>query len=262
MDMSSFLQKYIPHALWKTLTHAYMNIKLMGSTYTCPLCGRSYRKFYAAGFDFPVLRELDVVGGGFRENVRCPGCNSGDRERLFFLYMRDVLKVETAKLTILQVAPEESVQKVLKSLKNISHESVDLDSPRADKKMDVQNLLYASETFDIVICNHVLEHIIDDLRAMRELHRVLKKGGTAILQVPISHTLTETFEDSSVQTASDRERVFGQSDHVRIYAQDYEERLRTCGFSVQAIPYAHVVGEELTRKYALNPRENLYVCTK
>lgn len=234
----------------------------MGSTCTCPICSRSYREFYSAGFDFPVLTELDVVGGGLREGVRCPGCNSGDRERLFFLYLQNELKVGTKNVRILHVAPEASVQQFLKSCKNITHESVDLNSPRADKKMDVQSLAYDSGTFDIVICNHVLEHIIDDVRAMRELHRVLKDGGTAILQVPISLKLTETLEDPEVVSESDRERVFGQSDHVRIYAQDYKDRLVNSGFSVKVIPYAHELGEELTKKYALNPREDLYVCTK
>lgn len=234
----------------------------MGTKYHCPICNRSYREFYSAGFDFPVLTELDVVGGGFREGVRCPGCNSGDRERLFFLYLQNELKVGTKNLRILHVAPEVAVQKFLKSCKNITHESVDLDSPRADKKMDVQSLTYDSDTFDIVICNHVLEHIIDDGRAMRELHRVLKKGGTAILQVPISLKLTETFEDPSVQSEHDRERVFGQSDHVRIYAGDYKDRLEKSGFSVLVIPYAQLLGDACTKKYALNPKENLYICTK
>ncbi len=262
MSTGKVLKKILPEKIFKRLLGVYTQVKLHGDTYHCPICKRSYSAFYSAGFDFPVLKELDVVGGGFRKNVRCPGCNSGDRERLFFLYLKNVLKVDTERLSILHVAPEESVQLYLKSLTNISHESIDLGSERADKKMDIQSLQYPSDTFDVVICNHVLEHIIDDGLAMREMYRVLRKGGTAILQVPISLKLAETFEDPAVVSHEDRERVFGQSDHVRIYARDYKERLEKSGFSVQVVPYAKVLGNELSTKYALNAREDLYICRK
>lgn len=262
MKLGKVLQKYIPAKVFRKISSVYVRMKFSGASYACPLCGGSYKDFFPAGFDFPVLKELDIVGGGYREHVRCPGCNSSDRDRLFFLYLRDVLNVEIQKLHILHVAPEEKIQRYLKSLKNIEHESIDIGSKIADKKMDIQHIDYPDATFDVVLCNHVLEHIVDDQKAIRELYRVLKVGGIAILQVPISMKLEKTYEDFTIVSPKDRETFFGQDDHVRVYARDYKDRLIAGGFSVKVVPYAHEIGEDLAQKYSLNLREALYVCTK
>lgn len=135
-------------------------------------------------------------------------------------------------MRLLHIAPERNLQKALEK-KNIEYFSADLDSPLAKIKMDIQNIKFPANYFDAIICNHVLEHIIDNKKAMRELYRVLKPRGWAILQVPYLPIMKTTFEDSAIVTPKERENIFGQSDHVRIYGNDYPERLRSVGFQVK-----------------------------
>ena len=262
MKLGNIAASLLPKSAYRKLSRVYMRVRLFGNTYQCPICGRSSSKFYSAGFTFPVLKEQEIVGGGFRENIRCPNCGSADRERLVYLYLKNKAHVDTARFAVLHVAPEVSLQRYLKGLSNITHESIDIGSPHADKHMDLRALEYADGLFDIVICNHVLEHIQDDHVAMGEILRVLKPNGFAILQVPISLKLKQTFEDPSVIKPEDRERVFGQNDHIRIYARDYKDRLVAAGFSVEVLDYQAQLGEALARKYALDPKERLYIAHK
>jgi ubiquinone/menaquinone biosynthesis C-methylase UbiE len=113
---------------------------------------------------------------------------------------------------------------------------------------------------DVVICCHVLEHVPDDLRGMREIFRVLKPGGWAILQVPIALGQSETFEDWSITSSSQRERMFGQSDHVRLYGRDYRNRLEAAGFRVQLERYASQLGSDAIARYGILADEDIYIC--
>jgi len=135
-------------------------------------------------------------------------------------------------------------------------------SPLADVKADICNLPFENNTFDWIFCNHVLEHIPDDAQAIRELYRVMKPGGTGIFQVPQDMSREKTFEDNSITEARERARIFGQYDHVRVYAKDYFDKLRFYGFEVNAIDYGVVIGKERIEKYRLSEGERLPVCYK
>jgi ubiquinone/menaquinone biosynthesis C-methylase UbiE len=160
------------------------------------------------------------------------------------------------------MAPEANLQKVLMAQPNIEYLSADLSSPVAAVQMDITDIEYEDDSFHVVICNHVLEHVPDDRKAMAELYRVLKPEGWAILQVPISLSLNQTYEDPMVISPEEREKVFGQSDHVRIYAKDYKDRLEQAGFRVKVYSFAKEFGESATHKYGLSKDENIYICSK
>ena len=163
---------------------------------------------------------------------------------------------------MLHVAPEMQLHRVIRSHPNIDYVTADLNSPFAMVKMDITNIEYEDNVFDVIICNHVLEHIPDDRKAMAELYRVLKPGGWAILQVPISLSLDRTLEDSTITTPEEREKIFGQEDHVRIYAKDYKDRLVLVGFRVKVDRFEGKGSDSDIRKYGLLRDENIYVCSK
>jgi len=249
--------------LKRSLTRIYLRVKFFGFRYRCPFCIGGFREFHSAGFPFPILKEVDVIAAGYREHVRCPMCNSSNRERSIFLFLQSQGFFSGDKeLRVLHIAPERALQKFMKRLPKMTHTSIDLASPSADMAMDINQLVFPNETFDLVICNNVLEHIPDDVHAMREIFRVLKGGGWALLMVPIATKLQKTFEDDSVTTESERERVFGQSDHVRIYAMDFEDRVREAGFDVERMLPERFLNKEQISEYAIDSREAIYWATK
>ncbi len=174
---------------------------------------------------------------GYRLNARCPVCRSRDRARLLYLYLTKKTNIFTEQVKLLHVAPEVALSAIFKKTANVDYLTADLNSEVVMVKMDITGINYPDNSFDVVICNHVLEHIVDDRKAMNEIYRVLKPGGWGILQVPMSFTLENTYEDFSVTTPSEREEVFGQSDHVRIYAIDYLDRLKEAEFQVNAFKW-------------------------
>lgn len=216
------------------------------SRYICPCCNGQFRKL----LPFGRIR---------RENAKCPKCGSLERHRLEWLYLKEQTKFFCDKLMVLHFAPEQVFQKSFKLLSNLCYISADLNSPHAMLKMDITDIYFRDNVFDVILCNHVLEHVPDDKRAMRELYRVLKPGGWAILQVPIG--VEKTIEYPSVVSAEERERLFGQADHVRRYGLDYKDRLEEAGFKVRVDDYAKRLGGELCQKYALELID-IYYCIK
>jgi SAM-dependent methyltransferase len=197
----------------------------------CPFCESSFSVFLPTGLNFPVLEERKIVGGG-RRNARCPVCDSSDRERLVYFYLLRKTDIFENHHKLLHVAPEERIRNILSSRRNLDYLTGDLYSTNVQIKMDITDIQFPDNSFDAIICNHVLEHVVDDRKAMAELYRVLKPGRWAILQVPMSQSLDKTYEDFSITTAKGREEAFGQDDHVRIYATDYTTRLAQAGFEV------------------------------
>ncbi|WP_052248336.1 class I SAM-dependent methyltransferase [Chryseobacterium taiwanense] len=247
------------------ITRIKNKIKLQahsGNNYYCPFCGYTSRDLEVVGHDLPVLREKEVVGGG-RRAAGCYQCHSRDRERLLYAFIIEELKLPKNKnRSILHIAPEPKLSNVL--LKQDFNEYIcgDLFTPGYTYPAHVQNmnvlhLPFEDNHFDLVICNHVLEHIPEDIKAMQELQRVLKPGGKAILQVPISKNTRETVEDFTIADPKKREELFGQFDHVRIYGQDYVQRLESAGFIVHRIN----ISETYTRM-GVNPLEDLFYCEK
>jgi SAM-dependent methyltransferase len=237
-------------------------IQYLGSKYHCPFCQRTSGKLKPYGFDFQVLYDKHVVGGG-RRNSGCPHCYSSDRERLIYLYLRHHTSLwdSASGKTLLHVAPEKHLSEVLLRLKHVNYVCGDklepgYTYPSHVKHMDILAIDYPDASFDFVICNHVLEHINDDHKAMSELFRVLKPGGQAILQVPFSLDLGQTDEDFSVTDPKAREMRFGQFDHVRLYGADYISRLTNAGFRVEKVGIAR---NPEYQKYGLNPDEDIFV---
>jgi predicted SAM-dependent methyltransferase len=200
--------------------------------YQCPMCHAHLKAFLPGGEHHAVLTEKSIVGGGWRSNVSCPNCGSFDRERLTYLYLKNRPHLLSRSTKLLHVAPEPNLSFWLCSKVELDYVSADLSRDDVDLNFDLTKIPFPNSTFDAIICNHVLEHIPNDRTAMAELFRVLKPDGWAILQVPISLYLTATYEDFSITDPMDRERAFGQNDHVRIYAMDYVDRLKQAGFAV------------------------------
>jgi SAM-dependent methyltransferase len=227
-----------------------------GDSCVCPLCGYRGDDWDWAGYDHPVLRDKRVVGGGRRRSA-CYGCGSSDRERLIYIYLRDRLRLfADCTKHVLHIAPEQRLSPKLQEAGFARYVRGDLagDGHRI-QPMDVTALPFPNDAFDVVICNHVLEHVPDDRLAMRELLRVLRPGGIALLQVPISTISATTDEEPELRDPAERERRFGQFDHVRIYGQDYPARLTATGFSVTRCRLAPQYPE-----YGLHPDEELFVC--
>ena len=191
-------------------------------------------------------------------NVRCPSCGSMERHRLLWLYLQQRTDVQTRRYRVLHMAPEASIQRILRRLPNIEYISADLDSWRADVHCDIQDLPFPDESFDIVICNHVLEHIPDDRGAMSELVRVMAPGAWAVLMCPIARQRAMTFEDPEVRTPADALRAYGQEDHVRLYGSDYRSRLEDAGLVVSVDRFLDDIAPEVIERYALRRTHDLF----
>lgn len=217
-----------------------------GNAVHCPCCGGTYSRF------------LDV--GKPSRAAACPGCDSRERQRLLYLYLRDRTNLFSAKLRVLHVAPEDCLQPTISRLRNVDYVSADMSSSAAMVRMDITDIQFPDDSFDVILCSHVLEHVGDDLKAMRELRRILKPGGWAILQVPVDPARPRTFEDPGITDPAERERLFGQWDHVRMYGLDYPQRLADAGFEVEVVPYPIELGPEAIRSCGLDGRESIYFC--
>jgi SAM-dependent methyltransferase len=220
------------------------------------------------GFDLEVIKQKNIIGSGRRDNNICPYCQSTDRDRLVYLYLSQETQVFNKKIKILHISPEPAIYNNLKKHSNILYVTgtkyfEGIYYHKYIKSIDLLNLPYVDGEFDMVICNHVLEHIDDDAKAISEIYRVITDGGSAILQVPISNQLDTTYEDSSVTSEKDREKHFGQFDHVRIYGRDYPKRLENAGFKVQKYtPFSDEYLEKVLNQFALNKEEKLFVAHK
>ena len=223
---------------------------LRGNTYTDPIDGKSYRRFLPYGY------------AKVRENVLAPGTLSLERHRLFWLYLKNETTFFSDPLRVLHFAPEQAFVQKFKKQKNLTYTTTDLNSPIADVKADICDLPFKDNSFDFIICNHVLEHIPDDTKAMQELYRVLAPSGTAIMQVPYDAKRDITFEDNTITDQRERTRIFGQYDHLRVYGMDYFKKLSSIGFEVNALDYTSSMTSDDIERYRLCKGELLPVCKK
>ena len=212
---------------------------LKGKTYTDPIDGKNFRKFLPYGYENP------------RENVLSPSTLSLERHRLLWLYLKNETDFFTKPIKLLHFAPEQAFYQRFKRLDHITYTTTDLNSPLADVKADICHLPFDEDTFDVILCNHVLEHIPDDTKAMQELYRVMKPGGWGIFQIPQDLKREQTFEDNTITDRKERARIFGQYDHVRIYGRDYFDKLRSVGFKVEEVDYTNTLPKEDVEKYRL-----------
>lgn len=225
-------------------------LSLRGNKYTDPIDGRSFSKFLPYGYEQQ------------RKNVLSPSTLSLERHRLLWLYLKDHTTFFTAPHKVLHFAPEQAFYSRFKKLKHLDYTTTDLNSPLADVKADICDLPFEDNSFDFILCNHVLEHIPNDQKALEELYRVLQPGGTAILQIPQDLNREKTFEDDSITDPKERAKIFGQYDHVRLYGKDFFEKLRSIGFKVEEVDLTSQMDPELVDKYRLAKREIIPVARK
>jgi SAM-dependent methyltransferase len=226
-----------------------------GSVHHCPVCGTSLRCF----LPFGERRVTGDAPADVRPGALCPVCGALERHRLIWLYFTahtDLLAGTGRRM--LHFAPEPSLEPKLRAARGLEYVTADLEPGRAMVAMDICHIKYPDAHFDVVYCSHVLEHVPDDRRAMWELRRVLKPGGWAVLQVPI--TAPVTFEDPTITTPEERERVFGQHDHVRRYGPDYADRLERAGFRLTRIPVPELFDAADVVRFGLDPAEEIFLC--
>ncbi|MBR9846403.1 MAG: class I SAM-dependent methyltransferase [Algicola sp.] len=223
---------------------------LKGNKFTDPIDGKSFRSFLPYGY------------GNQRNNVLSPSTLSLERHRLLWLYLKNETDFFSAEKKVLHFAPEQCFLKRFRNLKHIDYTTTDLESPIADVKADICNLPFENNSYDVILCNHVLEHIPDDTKAMQELFRVLKPGGYGVFQIPQDLSRAETFEDNTITDKKERAKVFGQYDHVRVYGLDYFDKLRSVGFNVEEVDYTSKLSEEDVKKYCLAKGEIIPVMYK
>jgi SAM-dependent methyltransferase len=217
-----------------------------GSQVECPICGGRFRKFLPYGYN------------QVRKNVLCPKCLSLERHRLLWLYLKNKTGFFTDPLKVLHVAPEQCFHKIFKKMTNLHYVTADLESPLADIKLDIQHMPFTDQEFDVVICNHVLEHVPDDRKALREIFRVLKINGYALMQVPTNYSMKRTHEDPSITDPAEREKHFRQKDHYRLYGLDYLERLTEAGFHYSGTNYLDDISAPEKERYRLPAQEFMY----
>ena len=215
-----------------------------------PIDGKSFRSFLPYGY------------GKQRPNVLSPSTLSLERHRILWLYLQYETKFFSEKLKILHFAPEQCFLDRFRQLKNLDYTTTDLFSPIADVKADICDLPFEDNCYDVIFCNHVLEHIPDDTKAMQELYRVMKKGGFGVFQIPQDLSRDVTFEDNSITDKDERAKIFGQYDHVRVYGKDYFNKLRSVGFKVDEVDYTKKIDSKQIERFCLMKGELLPICYK
>ena len=245
----SFLQRVAGWAV------PVVGLLYIGKGKECPLCGCRRRKFLPYGYVSP------------RENALCPNCLALERHRLLWLWLlreSDLGRGAVALPRLLHIAPEGALMRKFRKMYSSQPDryiTADLESPLADMHFDVQQIPMGDGEVDTIICNHILEHVEDDSKALRELYRILRPNGWAVILSPVDLEREHTFEDDTITDPKERTRIFGQYDHRRIYGRDYVERLAAVGFEVYDIPYKEEFSQKEQELYAL-PDEHLYVVRK
>ncbi len=264
------IKRIIPFYIAKKVRGTWQRILrvfYIGNKFYCPYCKNHFRKLMPAGINIPIYKELNVVGAGYRPNSTCPRCFSTDRDRLIYLYLNKKLNILEKKYKILHISPEPSIKSILRNRENIEYT---LGKNYKDKyffnkdflQLDITDLYYDDDAFDLVIANHILHYIQYDELAMKEIHRVLKPGGKAILQVPISYDITKTIEDEFFILPQIKEKHFFNYEKVRLYGTDYFTKLEKTGFNIEMINPENEGWLNEINEFALNPSEKLIIATK
>ena len=211
--------------------------------------------------DSSVSRFVEAGVNALRPDARCPICGSEERQRLAWVYAAERAGLgDGSRKRVLHMAPSLCLERRLSRMPEVDYVPADLEPKRGQQKADVTDLPFADDSFDIVWCSHVLEHVVDDATGMRELLRVLVPAGHAIIQVPVS--AERTLEDPSVTEPADRLRLYGQTDHVRRYGPDVADRLREAGFVVEPLGPSDLLVEAERTRVAVPEDDIVYACRR
>jgi len=253
--MFHFLLRHIPRPILIRLSYIVKFIAPIiyyGKKYKDPIDGKTYRKFLPYGYSEKSKRK----------NVLSPGTLSLERHRLLWLFLKDKTNFFKDHLKVLHIAPEQCFLPIFKKLPNLEYITADIESPIADLHFDLHHSPLPDNYFDVILANHVLEHVEDDIQCMRELYRMMKPGGWGIFQVPQDTTRLTTYEDQNIKTPEEREKHFWQKDHVRLYGLDYPDRLKSVGFIVEEYDYTKEFSDKEIDYYRLPKGEKIYLCKK
>jgi len=245
--------KLIPRHYLHRISHFFLIIVspfYRGNNYEDPINGIKYRKLLPYGRRNP------------RKNALAPDSMSLERHRAFYLYLKEKTDFFSSNLRILHIAPEYCFLKKFKKIDNIEYITGDLNSPWADVKMDVHEIPFEDNSFDVIFANHLLEHVENDLEVMKEFYRVMKPKGWGIFQVPIDRNRETTYENPAITSPKEREKHFWQSDHLRLYGKDYANRLASVGFKVIEDDFIQSLSENQIKRYCLPENEIIYYCSK
>ncbi|MDX1652910.1 MAG: methyltransferase domain-containing protein [Brumimicrobium sp.] len=249
-----FLLNKLPRPLLIRLSYVFRIFApalYRGNKVECPVCERSFNKFLSYGSSV-----------AHRENVLCPYDLTLERHRLMWLYLKDHTDFFSEKKEVLHIAPEQCFHKRFKKQENLNYLTGDLVSPIADMHFDLHNIPLEDNRFDVIFCNHVLEHVDDAMQCMKELYRVMNHGGWGIFQVPQDFNRDVTYEDKSIVSPEEREKHFWQKDHVRLFGKDYPDWLRKAGFEIEEFRPKEEFSAEQIARYRLMPGEILYIARK
>lgn len=249
-----FLLNKLPRPLLIRLSYIFKRIAPIlykGDKVECPVCEHSFSKFLSYGSKVK-----------HRENVLCPYDLTLERHRLMWLYLKGETTFFKDAIELLHIAPEQCFHKTFKNQKNLNYITGDLESPIADLHFDLHDIPLKDNRFDVIFCNHVLEHVEDAMQCMKELHRVMKPGGWGIMQVPQDLSREETYEDATITSPEEREKHFWQKDHVRLFGKDYPQWLERAGFEVEEFITTKEFSKEEIERYRLIPSEILYIVRK
>tara|TARA_Y100001970_G_C14110263_1_gene790467 strand:+ start:45 stop:839 length:795 start_codon:yes stop_codon:yes gene_type:complete len=260
--IKSYLPKLIIDIIYKYL-HFYRLFFLKGNNFFCPICKFKASKFLPYGKDYEAIKKFKIIGMGFRENAICPNCFSKDRERLSYLFLESLISKKSINFSskILHFSPENSLERNFFRKKFSNYFTADIIKNKSDFVIDLQNFNFKEKNFDLVICNHVLEHIEDDILALKNIFSILKPGGIAILQAPVSTIIDIDFKKEGVTSNADRLKFYGQTDHVRIYSEkNFLQKIKNIGFEFN-------INEMINEKnnlpsYGLNKMEKVIFATK
>ena len=245
----------LPRPLLIRLSYPFKRIAPLlyrGNKVECPVCERSFSKFLSYGSSV-----------AHRENVLCPFDLTLERHRLMWLYLKDHSSFFRAPhLDVLHIAPEQCFHAKFKAQQNLTYLTADIESPIADMHFDLHSIPLEDNKFDVVFCNHVLEHVHDAHQCMSELFRVMKPGGFGIMQVPQDFGRELTFEDPTIVTPEEREKHYWQKDHVRLFGRDYPLWLEKAGFKVESFDKNEHYSKEIVERYRLQQSEILYIAIK
>lgn len=255
--MKQLIDMFLPNAIKNYYYQKGKRDAFNGKAVFCPVCEKNFITFLPFG-----VRK--------RANAQCPGCYSLERHRLMWMYLNSETDIMSGQgKRMLHVAPEVQFFNIFSGTSTIEYfpgAKYDLEFPdeypAGTKNLDITDIAYDDNFFDVIYCSHVLEHVPDDAKAMDEFYRVLKPKGWAILQVPIDNNLLTTYEDATITSPEERIKHFGQRDHVRSYGRDYKSRLENSGFKVTVVDYLSRFSEEEKFKYGLPHAEDIYYCEK